>query len=304
MTTDSPLTKSVAVRLSAGPESFDAAAIALLDVGSEGVIEEDDGRIALTYFPSDQWSVIKPELERRLALVRRAFPEVTLIGETESGDENWLHEWKKFHRPAVVGRLWVGPPWLVGEAPADKIKLVIDPALAFGTGGHATTRMCLRAVVDFMVSAQSRGKAEIAMLDVGVGSGVLALGGLLLGVDRALGLDVDPVALETAKENAELAGLTAGLELSDRPLAELSGAYDLVTANLTRPVVEDLALDLVRLVAPAGRLAVSGLLREECGPTLELLTKIIDRSGKKLARKPQTDYLDEWSALVLDMERS
>ena len=178
---------------------------------------------------------------------------MTLIGETESGDENWLHEWKKFHRPAVVGRLWVGPPWLVGEAPADKIKLVIDPALAFGTGGHATTRMCLRAVVDFMVAARSRGLAEVAMLDVGVGSGVLALGGLLLGANRALGLDVDPIALETARENAELAGLAAKLELSDRPLAELSGAYDLVTANLTRPVVEDLALDLVRLVAPAGR---------------------------------------------------
>ena len=304
MTTDRPHSKSVAVRLSAQRESFDAAATALLDVGSDGVIEEDNGRVALTYFPADQWPTIKPELERRLAPVQQAFPEVGLIGETESGDENWLHEWKKFHRPVAVGRLWVGPPWLVGEAPADRIKLVIDPALAFGTGGHATTRMCLRAVVDFMADRPNKGPAKATMLDVGVGSGVLALGGLLVGIDQALGLDVDPIALETARENAELAGLADRLELSDRPLAQLDGAYDLVTANLTRPVVEGLAVDLVRLIAPAGRLAVSGLLREEGQPTLELLTKILDRAGRKLAQPPQTDYLDEWSALIFDLERS
>jgi ribosomal protein L11 methyltransferase len=107
-------------------------------------------------------------------------------------EEGWEDRWQSFHRPVEVGRLWVGPSW---EQPtAGKIAVVIDPGRAFGTGAHPTTRLCLRLLQQ---------NEPAGLLDVGCGSGVLSIAGALLGFEPVLAVDVEPVAVETARANAE-----------------------------------------------------------------------------------------------------
>src|SRR5262245_25666839 len=116
--------------------------------------------------------------------------------------EDWQHRWREFHRAVRVGPLWVGPPWL--EAPDDAIAVVIDPGRAFGTGAHPTTQLCLA----LMIENASDG---VSLLDIGCGSGVLAIAGVKLGFDPVIALDHDLVTLEAAGSNARANGVTVEL---------------------------------------------------------------------------------------------
>lgn len=276
------------VVLESRSEALEAAAVALTDLGAEGVIEEQtaSGYQVKAYFPAGDWDRIKPDLVKRLDRVREYFPSLMLVRETEAVNTDWQEAWKSFHQPITVGPLWVGPPWQVGDAPEEADRLVIDPAQAFGTGAHATTRLCLEALVECLA-----GKAPETMLDVGTGSGVLALAALRLGVASALGTDIDPLAVDAAKENAQRNGLADRLEVSDTPAGELEGTYALVTANLTGPIHHLLARDLTRLVAPGGRLIASGILVEEAS---EIITTY--QPELKLDQARQSG---EWAGLEL-----
>ncbi len=106
-------------------------------------------------------------------------------------EDGWEDRWREFHRPATVGRLWVGPPWETPEP--GLIPVVIDPGRAFGTGAHATTRLCLELLQE---------QAPGSLLDIGCGSGVLAIAAALLGFGPLLGVDDDPLAIEVTLENA------------------------------------------------------------------------------------------------------
>lgn len=155
----------------------------------------------------------------------------------------WEDRWRDFHQPVRVGPLWVGPPWL--PPPADALAVVVDPGRAFGTGGHATTRLCLELLA---------GVPPGSLLDLGSGSGVIAIAAVKLGFAPVTAIDVDPVAVESTRANivandVELA-VAVGNGLSD-PLPEV----DVVVANI--------ALDTVREIAPrlrCRRLLSSGYL--------------------------------------------
>lgn len=166
--------------------------------------------------------------------MRAAFPEAR-IGEVEAG---WEERWREFHRPVRVGPLWIGPSW--ETAPADAVTVVIDPGRAFGTGAHATTRLCLELLLD-----RPRG----SVLDVGCGSGVLAIAAARLGHGPVVALDADDAAVEAARANAAANGVSLDVRSLDALNADLPAA-DLVLANLTLEGVEALAplLDAARIV--------------------------------------------------------
>jgi ribosomal protein L11 methyltransferase len=161
-------------------------------------------------------------------------------------EQDWAEEWKKHFRPVRISdRLVVAAPWH-GVADA----LVIEPGNAFGTGEHPTTRACLRAVDTFA-------RPGATLLDVGCGSGILALAGSKLGM-AARGVDIDPDAVAAAREAAAQNGLVATFDTT--PIERVAGPYDLVVANLFAEVLVALAPELLRV--SAGHLALAGILAD------------------------------------------
>jgi ribosomal protein L11 methyltransferase len=160
--------------------------------------------------------------------------------------EGWEDRWRAFHRPVRVGPLWVGPPW--EERDEGAIAVVIDPGRAFGTGSHATTRLCLELLLDL-----PRG----SLLDIGCGSGVLGIGAAKLGFDPVSAVDLDPQAIEATRRNAQANGVSLETELADAVNDPLPAA-DYVVVNV--------ALDLDRRIAQrldCRRLITSGYLVSE-----------------------------------------
>jgi ribosomal protein L11 methyltransferase len=148
-------------------------------------------------------------------------------------DEGWEERWRAFHRPVRIGPIWVGPPW---ERPdSDAIPVVIDPGRAFGTGAHATTRLCLELLLDL-----PRG----SLLDAGCGSGVLSIAAAKLGFDPVHAVDVDPGAIESTERNAGANGVILRTLLADAEVDALP---------TTRAAVVNVELELDRSIA--GRLA-------------------------------------------------
>jgi len=165
---------------------------------------------------------------------------------SDSVEEGWEDRWRAFHRPARIGPLWVGPPW--EEPDAGAIAIVIDPGRAFGTGSHATTRLCLELLLE--VPAGS-------LLDIGCGSGVLAIAAAKLGFDPVRAVDLDPQAIEATTRNAEANGVAVEAELGDALESPLP-ASDCAVVNV--------AVDLDRRIAQrleCTRLITSGYLLSE-----------------------------------------
>jgi ribosomal protein L11 methyltransferase len=150
-------------------------------------------------------------------------------------ERDWSVEWRSQIKAVTVGRLWVGPPWEKPNAPKEKIHLFIEPKMAFGTGDHPTTSLCLQAVDDYLANHPG-----VAVLDVGTGTGVLAFAAKKLGSGRTVGIDNDPVAVDLAKECAAENGLE-GLELSTHALHDVEGRFGLVLANILANTLIDLA---------------------------------------------------------------
>jgi ribosomal protein L11 methyltransferase len=170
------------------------------------------------------------------------------FGEVRADDVagDWDERWRDFHRPVLVGTLWIGPPW---EAAPDGVEaIVVDPGRAFGTGGHATTRLCLE-----LLGRVERG----SLLDVGCGSGVLAIAAARLGFAPVLAVDHDPAALEATKRNAAVNGVELQVGLVDA-LSEPLPAADAAVANISA--------ESVQLVVPrldVGTVVASGYLERD-----------------------------------------
>jgi ribosomal protein L11 methyltransferase len=167
-------------------------------------------------------------------------------------EQDWSVTWRERIKCVSVGRLWVGPPWEKPNAPADKVCLFIEPKMAFGTGDHPTTSLCLAAVDAYLATHPG-----CSVLDVGTGTGVLAFAAKKLGSGLTIGVDNDAVAVELAKECAAENGLD-GLELSGKTLKEISGTFDLVLAN----ILANTLIELAPLIAPKvkDRLVMAGVL--------------------------------------------
>jgi ribosomal protein L11 methyltransferase len=191
-------------------EEARALALELAPGGFEETETADD--IALALY------VDESEVER----IRAVFPDA----EAASVQLGWEDGWRAFHRPVRAGGLWIGPPW--AEPGADEPAVVIDPGRAFGTGAHATTRLCIE-----LLARSERG----SLLDVGCGSGVLSIAANRLGFGPVVAVDNDPVAVETTAANARANGVAVDVLLLDGERAELPPA-DVAVANVLLAPVE------------------------------------------------------------------
>jgi ribosomal protein L11 methyltransferase len=187
-------------------------------------------------------------------------------------DEDWARRSQAGLKAIRAGRITVAPPWDVPDvSPAGGILIIIEPSMGFGTGHHATTRLCLELLEAAAVESRR-------VIDVGTGSGVLAIAAWKLGASGVVAIDNDPDALINARENLERNGAASGVDIRQADLSALTLApADVVTANLTGAVLQKYADPLRRLVAPGGTLIVSGFSPEERGEVTAALGGRADR---------------------------
>jgi len=190
--------------------------------------------------------------------------ELRHIGELETRvvhEEDWAEAWKQHFPVLRIGRrVVIRPTWREHEATDDQVVISLDPGMAFGTGLHPTTRLCLAGVEDLA----TRGLIDGAtILDVGCGSGILSIAAVLMGGRSALGIDTDPLAVETTLKNAALNGIanqitarTGSLRLAD------AAKFDIILANLIASVLIDLADELAGTLEPGGHLLASGIFQD------------------------------------------
>lgn len=191
--------------------------------------------------------------------------------------------------PLTIGRrLFVCAPW-ADEWPSDRIVVVIRPGMAFGTGQHATTRMCLELAEDIALA-----RPLSSAVDVGCGSGILAIALAMLGVPRVLAVDIDPLALEATRLNANENGVGAAVSTASE-LSQLHGSTDLMIANLFTSLLAELAPAMVAQLAPGGVLVCSGIVERDA----VRVEQIFADSGLHLRERRQET---PWVALAFDRQ--
>jgi ribosomal protein L11 methyltransferase len=171
----------------------------------------------------------------------------------ELPDLDWGESWKKGLAPMVIGRAYVRPSWIDAPVPAGLAEIVLDPGMAFGTGTHPTTSLCLAALSELLGAHPGA-----RVLDVGTGSGLLAIAARKLGAGVVAGNDNDPIAVRVARENAALNGVA--LDLNERDVHEQAGPFDLVLANILANTLVLLAPAIAAQLAPGGAVLLSGIL--------------------------------------------
>ncbi len=202
-------------------------------------------------------------------------------------DKNWIDEWKKyFNIFKIEPNIVVVPSWKEYTAKDDEIIIKIDPGAAFGTGTHETTKMCVEEL-------QNYAKESDCVLDVGTGSGILAIAALLCGSKTALGIDIDPLSVKTANENAAINNVSDKFVAIEGDLTEdVTGKYDLITANIVADVIVILLKDIKRFMKDNCKVILSGIISER----LSLVEEAINKYGFTVIEHKQ---LKEWHCITV-----
>jgi ribosomal protein L11 methyltransferase len=239
------------------------------EAGAEGA-EEVEGTGACVYARAavieDVRRALAGVVEREVGEVGDVPGAVAEIGPAEAVPAvDWAEEWKRGLGPIVISeRLVVRPPFAAYALGPGQREIVIDPGQAFGTGTHASTHLCLEWIDQLLLDEADRTR-HARMLDVGTGSGVLALAARALGAKEALGFDLDPVAIEAAVAAAADNGLAGGVRLVCVPIEAIESApgFGLVVANLLKRELLPIAEEIARRLAPGGSLVLAGLLEQD-----------------------------------------
>ena len=205
-------------------------------------------------------------------------------------EEDWANAWKEHYHPVRVGkRVVVRPPWRDYQSEPDDVVIELDPGMAFGTGTHPTTRLCMGALEQVL-------KPGHRVLDVGTGSGVLAIAALKLGAASVDAVDIEPVSVRAAKENRDRNGVRDDLRIEVGSVGQngpFEGTYDLVLANIIARILIDLAEGIVGHIAPGGTLILSGIIESKEAAVGDCF----DGYGLVLSRRTQ---IEDWVALVYE----
>ena len=283
--------KWLALHIDTSPAGLEPVSAMLEDLGIEGLVIEDEGdfrdflehnrqywdyvdeeldqsmtgkcRITFYVEESDQGFTTVAAVRIAMADLKKEHPEYAPLLMTMDGieDADWENNWKAFYKPMEIGeRLIVIPDWEEAD-PHGRVALRMNPGLTFGTGSHATTRLCLQALEKLV-------HPGMKVLDLGCGSGILSIAALLLGADSAFACDIDEKAVDVAYENAALNGVgrekytvRAGDVTSDQRLRkEMGGSWDIVVANIVSDVIIALAPTVGELLSENGVFICSGII--------------------------------------------
>jgi ribosomal protein L11 methyltransferase len=241
------------VHLDVPTDDVELVSYELWEQGAQGLEERDATTIDQGASATVTTLVVSVADDAVAAQLAAAYPQYNARVAHVVGDE-WRDAWKSYFKPTRVGgRLLLRPSWEAVQPAPHEVVLTIDPGQAFGSGIHETTRLVL-------VEVDRRAKLGDTILDVGCGSGILAVAGLLLGAESAICLDIDPLAVDVANENAERNDVVGKLHASTRDVRDVPGQFSLVLANIQAWVLKELAEALMERVAPGGVLVLSGVL--------------------------------------------
>ncbi|MCB0999788.1 MAG: 50S ribosomal protein L11 methyltransferase [Acidimicrobiales bacterium] len=269
----------IALVVEVDPVDVEIAADALWSLGVVAVEERagHDGRIEL-------WTSLGDDVEA-IAVALAALP-VSWPHRFVEVDDRVVDTWREFATPTwIADDLVVCPAWVDATFAPHVEVIEIEPGATFGMGDHPTTVLSLQAV-----SAVIGAGGVQSVLDVGCGSGVLAIAALRLGATSAVAVDISPAAAVATVDNARRNGVVGRIDASTTPLSSVTGSYDLVLANILAPALVELAPHLRRVLAPGGTLVVSGILADDHDHVLRALTPLQVRS---------TRVLDGWAAISL-----
>ena len=246
------------------------------DYVDDDLLAQKKGVSRVTFYleRNDEAYGIVAAVRMAMSELKKAHPEYAplLLTMEDVADEDWENNWKQFYKPMEIGsRLLVVPEW-EEAADAERVKLVLNPGLTFGTGSHATTRLCLQAL-DTHIHGGER------VLDLGCGSGILSIAALRLGAASAFACDIDEKCVDVAYENAALNGIGRdrytvrwGDVLTDTALRqEMGSGYDMVVANIVADVIKGLSPHVRPFLKPGGLFLCSGIIDDRAQEVLQKL---------------------------------
>ena len=275
-----------ALEVEVEPMAAEAIQYALMEAGSVGTENLAGGRKITGWFDhSPPIAAVHEALIEGLQIYRLPPSSILSLRLFEAPERDWLSEWKKAWQPVTVERFIIAPPWAVVADAREKIVIRIEPGMAFGTGTHETTRLCLQVISRFF-----RGGS---FLDVGTGTGILAIAAArLYPMARVEACDADPAAIEIAAENARLNDVADRISFRTGSIDDsIVASADFVCANLTTDVIIPLLPKLVG--ATCGRLVLSGILETQADGLIEQLPE--QKGAGNLVVMQQ----GEWIALVI-----
>jgi len=275
------------------PDAADALSAWLVERGAPGIIEEAAGDRLRLRAHFEQGAELRGALADFLADLDEVFPGAAsaTVAATVVDEEDWADGWKQSFPPLEIGhRLRVRPPWVEAVA-VGRRDIVIMPAMAFGTGHHASTLGCLLAIESIF----ERDDPPSRVLDVGTGSGILAIAAAHLGASLVLGVDTDPVAIDAAADNVRRNGVAGAVALQVGSIDTVADRFGLIAANLHSGILRPLFAPLRECALPRAWLIVSGILDADVTSLSE--TAAATRWSREAERS-----IDGWTTIVFRRE--
>lgn len=307
--------KWIEISVKTNTASVEAVANVLYDAGVNGVAIEDPRDLELLDRGDDAWELVDDtmadsyyegavvkgylpdtgEVAAQVILIRKAVELLPSFGlDIGSGEveiqpvdeEDWSEEWKKYFKPQKPGnKVVIKPSWETYEAAGDDVILELDPGMAFGTGTHETTILCLQEL-------EKRVDSQKIILDIGCGSGILAIAAALLGCRKAIGVDLDPVAVEVSRRNAVLNHVAELTEFRQGNLMDVvEEKADLLVSNIIAEIIVKMCPSVYRYLVPGGIWIASGIINEKRA----VVEKAVKDAGLTLL---ETRSMGEWAVIT------
>jgi len=300
------MNKWLEMRLTVPDQAVDLVSQALMEIGCTGITAAEKVLDTFVVPPPDSLTndpvlrayFIYPEnvetlcltVQEALSSLADIYPELTetRLDYRELADHDWASDWQQHFPPFKIGsRLVIHPSWIDWPATDEEVVLTLDPGQAFGTGTHATTGLCLEALSDHFETTSPPQR----VLDVGTGSGILAMACAALGAKEVVACDIDSDACQVAIANIQQNQLSQLISITDNPLDQIPGEYNLVLANILAAENIRLATSLVERLAAQGRLVLSGIL-------IEQERQVIDGFADFPLTLLSTNHRDEWTCII------
>lgn len=258
------------------------------DYFDESLLEVKEGAVIKGYYKEDE------DFEEHLKYIKSSIENLKefgidkgqgLVTVTKVNEEDWENNWKKYYKPTKVGnKIVVKPIWENYDAKDDELVVELDPGMAFGTGTHETTRMCIKALEKYVNS-------DSIVFDIGTGSGILAISAAKLNAKKAIGVDLDPVAVKSASENVKYNELD-NIEIIHGNLMDVvKGKANIVVANIIADVIIFLTDSVKDFILPGGRFIASGIINSR-------KQDVIDKFNSAGLKIDEVNEEGEWVCIV------